>query len=61
VGDKLLFPLQKEHLTGTYRNILPLLYGNYTATKALGENDFELNIPPFLAFHLLFNVDLLLP
>jgi hypothetical protein len=27
----------------------------------MGENDFELNIPPFLGLHPMFNVDLLWP
>ena len=36
-----------------------LLYVRYT--KAVGDNSFELNIPPFLGLHLVFNVDLLRP
>jgi hypothetical protein len=31
----------------------------YTITKAMGDNDFELNIPPFLGLQPVFNVDLL--
>ena len=27
----------------------------------MGDNDFEHNTPPFLGFHLVFNVDLLRP
>jgi hypothetical protein len=27
----------------------------------MGDNDFELNIPPFLGMHPVFNVDLLCP
>jgi hypothetical protein len=38
-----------------------LHYGSYTITKAMGDNDFELNIPPFLGLHPVFNVDLLRP
>jgi hypothetical protein len=33
----------------------------YTITKAIGDKSFELNIPPFLGLHLVFNMDLLLP
>jgi hypothetical protein len=33
----------------------------YTITKAVGDNSFELNIPPFLGLHPVFNVDLLRP
>jgi hypothetical protein len=40
---------------------IPLHYGLYTITKAVGDNDFELNIPPFLGLHPVFNVDLLRP
>jgi hypothetical protein len=29
--------------------------------KVVGSNDFELNTPPFLGLHLVFNVDLLRP
>jgi hypothetical protein len=32
-----------------------------TITKAVGDNAFELNIPPFLGLHPVFNVDLLRP
>jgi hypothetical protein len=61
VGDKVWLHLQKERLTGPHRKLLPLLYGPYTITKAVGDNSFELNIPPFLGMHLVFNVDLLFP
>jgi hypothetical protein len=61
VGDKVWLHLQKECLTGPHRNLLPLCYGSYTITKAVGDNDFELNIPPFLGLHPVFNVDLLCP
>jgi hypothetical protein len=30
-------------------------------TKVVGDNSFELNIPPFLYLHPVFNVDLLRP
>ena len=36
-------------------------YGPYTITKGVGDNAFELSIPPFLGLHLVFNVDLLRP
>jgi hypothetical protein len=29
--------------------------------KVMGDNSFELNIPPFLGLHLVFNVDLICP
>jgi hypothetical protein len=31
----------------------------YTITKVVGENYFELSIPPFLGLHPVFNVELL--
>jgi hypothetical protein len=61
VGDKVWLHLQKEHLTGPHRKLLPLHYGSYTITKVVGDNAFELNIPPFLGLHLVFNMDLLRP
>jgi hypothetical protein len=53
--------LQKEHLTGPHRKLHPLHYESYIITKAVGDNGFELNIPPFLGLHPMFNVDLLHP
>ena len=61
VGDKVWLHLQKERLTGPHRKLRPLRYGPYTITKAVGDNSFELNIPPFLGLHPVFNVDLLRP
>jgi hypothetical protein len=61
VGDKVWLHLQKEHLTGPHQKLRPLSYGPYTITKAMGDNSFELNIPPFLGLHPVFNVDLLRP
>ena len=53
--------LQKERLAGPHRKLRPLRYGPYTITKAVGDNAFELSIPPFLGLHLVFNVDRLRP
>jgi hypothetical protein len=61
VGDKVWLHLQKEHLTGPHWKLLPLCYGLYTITKAVVENAFEINIPPFLVLHPIFNVALLRP
>jgi hypothetical protein len=61
VGDKVWLHLQKEHLTGPHQKLHPLCYGPYTITKVVGDNDFELNLPPFLGLHPVFNVDLLRP
>ena len=59
VGDKVWLHLQKECFTGPHQKLHPLRYGTYT--KAVGDNDFELNIPPFLGLHPVFNMDLLCP
>jgi hypothetical protein len=61
VGDKVWLHLQKERHAGPHRNICPLRYGSYTLTKAVGENAFELSIPPFLGLHPVFYVDCLWP
>jgi hypothetical protein len=61
VGDKVWLHLQKEHLTGPHHKLFPLRYGPYTITKDVGSNDFDLNTPPFLGLHPMFNVDLLRP
>ena len=49
--------LQKEHLNRPHRKTHLLWYGSYTITKAVGNNAFELSIPPFLGLHLVYNVD----
>jgi len=61
VGDKVWLHLQKERLAGPHRKLCPLRYGPYTITKAIGDNAFELSIPPFLGLHPVFNVDRLRP
>ena len=61
MGEKVWLHLQKEHLTGPHCKIRPLRYGSYTITKAVGNNAFELSIPPFLGLHPVFNVDHLRP
>ena len=61
VGDKVWLHLQKERLAGPHRKIRPLRYGPYTITKAVGDNAFDISIPPFLGLHPVFNVDRLRP
>ena len=61
MGDKVWLHLQKEHLAGPHRKIHPHRYGPYTITKDVGDNAFELSIPPFLGLHPVFNVDRLRP
>eukprot|EP00253_Pinus_taeda_P028779 PITA_28779 len=51
----------QERLTRACQKLRPLQYGPYTITKAVGDNAFELNIPPFLSLHPVFNVDRLRP
>jgi hypothetical protein len=53
--------LQKERLARPHRKLRPLRYGSYTLTKFVGENSFDLIIPPFLGLHPMFNVDRLWP
>jgi hypothetical protein len=52
---------RKITLQGPHRKLLPLRYGPYTITKVVGSNAFELNTPPFVGLHPMFNVDLLRP
>ena len=61
MGDKVWLHLQKERPTRPNRKLHPLHYGPYTITKEVGDNAFELSIPPFLGLHPVFNVDLLRP
>jgi hypothetical protein len=52
---------RKNALQGPIGSFTHFVMGPYTITKVVGDNDFELNIPPFLGLHLVFNVDLLRP
>jgi hypothetical protein len=61
VGDTVWLHLQKECLIEPHRKLWPFHYGPYTITKVVGSNSFELNTPPFLGMHPVFNVDLLQP
>ena len=61
VGEKVWLHLQMECLTRPHRKIRPLRYGLYTIAKVVGNNAFELSIPPFLGLHPVFNVDHLRP
>ena len=61
VGDKVWLHLRKERLARPHRKLRLLRYGPYTITKGIGDNAFELSIPPFVGLHLVFNVDRLQP
>jgi hypothetical protein len=61
VGDKFWLQLYKKIFIGPHKKLLPLYYGPYTFIKAMGDNAFYLNIPPFLGLHPMFNMDLLQP
>ena len=61
MGDKVWLHLQKERLTEPHRKLRPLRYGSYTITNAIGNNAFDLIIPPFLGLRPVFNVDRLRP
>jgi hypothetical protein len=61
VGYKVWLHLQKELLKKPHHKLCPLCYGHYAITKDVGDNDFELNLPPFLCSHPVFNVDLFQP
>jgi hypothetical protein len=61
VGDKVWLHLQKEFHTRPHRNIHLVYYGPYTITKEVDDNYFDLNLPPILGLHPVFNVDLLRP
>jgi hypothetical protein len=52
---------RKNALQDPIRSFAHSIMGPYTITKAMGDNSFELNIPPFLGLHPVFNVDLLRP
>jgi hypothetical protein len=60
-GRQGLVTFVERSLTGPHQKLCPLFYGPYTITKVVGDNDFELNTPPFLGLHPVFNVDLLWP
>jgi hypothetical protein len=49
VEENFWLHFHKERLTGPHRKLRPLCYGPYTIPKVLGDNAFELNLPPTLA------------
>ena len=61
VGDKVWLHLQKECLARPHCKLRPLRYQSYTITKAVGDNAFEISVPPFLSLDLVFNVHRLRP
>ena len=60
-ATKLGYTCRRSALTGPHRKIHPRWYGPYTITNNIGDNDFKLNIPPFLGLHPMFNIDSLRP
>ena len=61
IRDQVWLNLNKDCLTSPYIKLKPLRYGPYSILKKIRENVFHLDIPSSLGFHLVFNVDLLLP
>jgi len=61
VLKKVWLHLQKEFLSRAHRKLCPLHYKPDTITKVLGDNSFELNVPPFLDLHPMFLVDFIQP
>jgi len=49
--------LSKEHIVVPHQKLQSLLYGSYIITKVVGDNNFELSIPPFLGLHRVLNMD----
>lgn len=61
VGDRVWLQLQKERFKSTHHKIKPLWYGPDSLVKAVGDNAFQLDIPPDLGMKPVFNVSLLKP
>lgn len=57
VGDRVWLYLPKERFKEKERKIKPLRYGPYLITEKLGDNDFFLDLPPYMELHPVFNVD----
>jgi hypothetical protein len=52
---------RKNALQDPIRSFTHFVMGHTPSPRPVGDNDFELNIPPFLGLHPVFNVDLLRP
>ena len=59
IGNRVWLHINKQRFSGLHSNLEPLWYGLDTIIEKKWENDFNLNIPPYLGLHLVFNVDLL--
>jgi hypothetical protein len=68
IGYHTIFRLEKNYgyiyrrsVSSGPIELRPFHYGTYTITKDVGSNDFDINTPPFLGLHPIFNVDILRP
>ena len=57
IGDRVWIYLSKERFKEKERKIKPLRYGPYLITEQFGDNNFFLDLPPYMGLHPLFNVD----
>jgi hypothetical protein len=57
VGDQVWLYINKECLKGEGKNLKPIRYGPFTILEKIGDNDFWLDLPPYMHMYSVVNVE----
>ena len=57
VGDQVWLHISKEQLAGEGKKLKPLRYGPFTILDKVGNNAFQLDLPPYMKMYSVVNVD----
>ena len=56
-GDQFLLHISKDRLQGEGRKLKPIRYGHFTILDQVGNNDFQLEFPPYMQIYSIGNVE----
>ena len=56
VGDQVCLYIRKEILQGEGKKIKPIKYGPFKILEKIGNNDFRLDLPPYMKIYSIVNV-----
>lgn len=56
-GDKVWLQMDKQRFKGRHHKMHPLRYGPYTVLDCIGENAYQLDLPPHLGIHAIQNIN----
>ena len=57
VGDQVWLHISKDQLQGEGRKLKPIRYDPFTVLDQVGNNDFRLDLPPYMKMYSIFNVE----